>query len=83
MCKFFVGKRKGKNHVETQTRHAAHVRDMQNAGQKREGKGPLERSRRNWKYALNIDRKKIGYDAVDCVHLSGQSPVTGTSSHCP
>jgi hypothetical protein len=64
--------------VETQTQHAAHVRemrnDMQNFSRKHEGKEPLGRSRRNWKDAMNVDHKEIRYEAVDCVHLSGQSP---------
>jgi hypothetical protein len=73
---------------KTQTQHAAHIREMtngmQNFSRKREGKRPLGRSRSTskWKDAMNVDHKETGLEAVDCVHLSGRNPVTGSFSPC-
>lgn len=57
--------------------------DMQNFSQKHEGNEPLGRSRRNWKDTMNVGHKVTGYEAMDWVHLSEQSPVSGSCSPSP
>jgi hypothetical protein len=55
-------------------RHIAHVEEMRNAYkmlvQRPEGKTPLGRPRCRWEENIRMDRREIGWEGVDWIHLA-------------
>jgi hypothetical protein len=49
---------------------------------KPEGKRPLGRPRRRWVDNIEIDRKEIGWDGMDWIHLNqDKGPLEGSCEH--
>jgi hypothetical protein len=40
---------------------------------KPEGKMPIERGRRRWKYNIKMDHREIEWDSIDWIHLAQDS----------